>query len=282
QGYIRQVTSLTTDLDNVSEQLFALKTNGGQEYAGQVISTAIDALEWSDNPADMKLVIIAGNEPFTQGPVNFRTACEQAQNKGILIDTIHCGDAQTGIDTKWKAGADCGGGIYMTIDQDEKSVFIPSPYDDDILKLNQKLNKTYYGYGVQGQLNMERQAVQDSNAASMGVSSSIARAKTKSSAQYNNSTWDLVDAYRKDETSILEMEEDQLPEELKGKSPEERAAFIEGKMNERDLIAAEIAKLEGLRGDFVAEKRSEMADAQTLEQVVVSAVKRQAESKGYK
>src|SRR5213075_3096371 len=36
-GYIRRVLPLTTDLDRVSEELFALLTNGGSEYCGQVI-----------------------------------------------------------------------------------------------------------------------------------------------------------------------------------------------------------------------------------------------------
>ena len=40
EGYIRRVLPLTTDLDKVSEQLFALTTNGGQEYCGQVIEVA--------------------------------------------------------------------------------------------------------------------------------------------------------------------------------------------------------------------------------------------------
>ena len=31
-GFIRQVTGLTTELDQVSEALFSLKTNGGEEY----------------------------------------------------------------------------------------------------------------------------------------------------------------------------------------------------------------------------------------------------------
>ncbi len=34
--YIQQLSALTTDLDSVSEQLFALRTNGGSEYAGSV------------------------------------------------------------------------------------------------------------------------------------------------------------------------------------------------------------------------------------------------------
>ena len=54
QGYIRQVLSLSSDLDDVSEKLFALSTNGGQEYAGQVITTALDDLEWSKSKNDMK------------------------------------------------------------------------------------------------------------------------------------------------------------------------------------------------------------------------------------
>jgi len=32
KGYIRRVLPLTTDLDRVSEELFALRTNGGSEY----------------------------------------------------------------------------------------------------------------------------------------------------------------------------------------------------------------------------------------------------------
>ena len=282
KGYIRQVMPLSTDLDGVSEKLFALKTQGGQEYAGQVISTAVENLEWSDNPADMKLVIIAGNEPFTQGPVNYRTACEQAREKGILIDTIHCGDEKIGIDTEWKAGADCGGGIYMTINQDEVAQYIASPYDDEILQLNKALNDTYFGYGSLGESYKERQIVQDSNASSMSVSSAISRAKSKSSVQYNNATWDIVDRYKDDRDSVLEMEEAALPDEMKGMSAEEKVAFIEGTIEKREKISEKISTLETQRTEFVDKKRSEMAEEQTLEQVVVSAVRAQAATHGFK
>jgi hypothetical protein len=36
-GWIRRIVGFTTDLDKVSEELFALKTNGGEEYCGWVI-----------------------------------------------------------------------------------------------------------------------------------------------------------------------------------------------------------------------------------------------------
>ncbi len=282
KGYIRQVMPLTTDLDGVSEQLFALKTRGGQEYAGQVISAAVDSLEWSDEPADMKLLIIAGNEPFTQGPVSFQSACAMARKKGILIDTIHCGDEKLGIDTKWKAGADCGGGIYMTINQDEVAQFIPSPYDDEIMEMNQKLNKTYFGYGALGAANKVRQEVQDDNAKSMGFASSIARAKSKSSSAYDNSAWDALDFYKSNKDGLLDMDDAQLPKEMKGMSRKERESFMESKLKERENIASKIAQLEKSRAEFVEDQKKSSESGKTLEEVVVSAVKSQARSFGFK
>ena len=43
-GYIRRVLPLTGDLDTVSEKLFGLTTNGGDEYCGMVIDSAVKNL----------------------------------------------------------------------------------------------------------------------------------------------------------------------------------------------------------------------------------------------
>ncbi len=75
EGYIRMIVPLTMDLDKISEELFALKTNGGSEYCGWVIKEATAALQWSGAPEDLKVIFIAGNEPFTQGKVKYQKAC---------------------------------------------------------------------------------------------------------------------------------------------------------------------------------------------------------------
>ncbi|MCB0844103.1 MAG: VWA domain-containing protein, partial [Bacteroidetes bacterium] len=82
-GYVKQLTPFTSDLDLISEELFALTTNGGEEYCGQVIKASLDELEWSSSPKDLKLVFIAGNEPFSQGPVPFREVCKRAAERDI-------------------------------------------------------------------------------------------------------------------------------------------------------------------------------------------------------
>ena len=43
-GYIRKLSPLSTDLDSISESLFALETNGGSEYCAWVIKDALNAL----------------------------------------------------------------------------------------------------------------------------------------------------------------------------------------------------------------------------------------------
>ncbi|MEP3890096.1 MAG: vWA domain-containing protein [Hellea sp.] len=282
RGYVRQVLPLSTDLDAVSEKLFSLKTDGGEEYAGQVMTAALDELDWSDNDSAMKLMIIAGNEPFTQGSISYQSACSLAHEKGVKIDTIHCGSSRKGIEGKWKAGAECGHGIYMVIDQDEKYVHIDSPYDDDIIRLNRKLNDTYIGYGSSGRANMERQAVQDSNAASMGKGISLKRAKSKASSAYNNKSWDLVDAYEADNEALDKVKGEDLPKELQGKSGAELKQYIEAKQLERTATSKEIKALEAKRETYVAEKRKDLADTKTLDNVMVSAVRRQAKESGYK
>lgn len=282
KGYIRQVLSLTTDLDAVSEKLFALSTNGGQEYAGEVLTKSLDELEWSDDKHDMKLIIIAGNEPFTQGTVTWQSACERAKKGGVIIDTIHCGDADVGIRTGWKAAADCAGGLYMTINQDEKYVHVPSPWDDTLLDLNKKLNDTYFGYGAKGLQNKTRQAVQDNNASSMNKGAEISRLFAKSKSAYSNDTWDIVDAYKKDEKAVLAMDEEKLPEELKGKTENERKEFIEAKQRERSGIQKQIAELGQKQKDYVAEKRKEMSETQTLDNIMVTAARKQAAENGFK
>jgi hypothetical protein len=91
-NYIRQVLPFTRDLDQVSEQLFKLTTNGGDEYCGAVIREALDKLSWDNNSKTYKVIFIAGNEPFTQGPISANDACKAAIQKGVVINTIHCGN----------------------------------------------------------------------------------------------------------------------------------------------------------------------------------------------
>ena len=280
-GYIRQIVPFTTDLDKVSEVLFALKTNGGDEYAGMVIQKATRNLEWSKSAGDLKVIYIAGNEPFTQGPVTPQSAVADAKERGIVVNTIHCGTQQEGVNTGWASAAQLAGGQALNIDQNRAVAHIAAPQDAEIAQLGRELNKTYLGYGRKAAEAKQRQADQDSNAgASMG--SATTRAVSKASRLYDNSGWDLVDGTKKGAVKVEAMKDEDLPTELQGKSAEERKAIVDAKAKEREQIQARIMKLQSERQKFVAEKEKAAAApaAATLDKAIIESASKQAAAAG--
>jgi hypothetical protein len=282
KGYIRLVHPLSTDLDGLSEKLFELKTNGGDEYCGWVIKTTLSDVPWSAEPNDLRIIVIAGNEPFTQGPVNFRSSCGTAADRGIIVNTIHCGDYATGVNTDWKTGADLGKGKYMIIDTDKKVVHINTPYDARIIECNERLNRTYIGYGHEGESKKERQVAQDRNAQSYGAANMAKRAAAKSKDAYKNEDWDLVDAAEADEKFVEKLEENALPADWKGKTKAQISQEIERLKAERDAVRRELAELEKQMAAYIAEETKKQGAAETtLDNVLIQTVVEQAQAKGF-
>ncbi|MFC1479195.1 VWA domain-containing protein [Planctomycetota bacterium] len=282
-GYIRMVLPLTDDLDKVSEELFALTINGSREYCGHVIKTATEQLSWSGSNEDLKAIYIAGNEPFTQGSVDYQTSCKGTIKKGITVNTIFCGPYQTGISGKWQHGAELADGSYMNIDQNRKNIYIEAPQDKEITRLNAELNKTYIAYGRKGNAAMSRQSKQDSNAAKSSAGSYVQRAVTKSSSLYRNTGWDLVDAHKEGKKDVTKMKEEELPENMRKMTPEERKAYIEKMAEKRKEIQAKIQKLNGKRKKYVAEKMKELSvkGKDTLDAVMIKSLRKQAAEKKF-
>ncbi|WNH14352.1 VWA domain-containing protein [Thalassobellus suaedae] len=279
EGYIKQVLAFSDDLDEISKALFSLTTNGGEEYCGQVIQTSLNQLNWGKNPDDLKLIFIAGNEPFTQGKINYKNACTNAKEKDITINTIFCGDYNQGVSSSWKDGAQLTNGNYIAINQNRKTAYIASPYDDEILILNQKLNKTYVIYGSKGKEKIALQAEQDSKAGYLSKSNAVSRTVSKSSHLYKNQTWDLVDAETLNEVVIEELKDDVLPEALKGKSANDIKAYIDTKRKERKQIQKQIQELDTKRKVYISQHKTENTNG--LENALTKAIKELAKKKKY-
>jgi hypothetical protein len=260
-NFIRLVLDLSTDLDEISKNLFALATNGGSEYCGAVIEQSIKDLNWSTDPTDLKMIYIAGNEAFDQGPVAFEKVCKTAKAKNIFVNTIFCGDFHQGADLLWQDGATCSDGDYFNIDSDKAIAHIDTPYDQEIRSFNDSLNSTYYGYGSLGREKKSSQRSEDYNASSQASSVATDRAVAKSNkAVYLNSSWDLIDASNGGK-DINDMDEEELPEEFKGKTDEEKTALLEVKKLDRERFQKKIGELAVEREVFISEKKKEMAEA---------------------
>ncbi|WP_347373901.1 vWA domain-containing protein [Aequorivita sp. Q41] len=278
-NYIRKLLSFTEDLDDVSKELFSLTTNGGSEYCGTVIQEALDKLDWGSESDDLKMIFIAGNEAFDQGRLNYKDATTNAKEKGVIVNTIFCGNYEHGIDSYWKDGAQRTYGDYMAINQNQQTVYVPSPYDDVIIQLNVNLNKTYVPYGSSGSHKVRVQKEQDENAAEYSIANAVSRTISKGSHLYTNSSWDLVDAEAEADFKYEKLKKEDLPQELKGMNSLEIKKYLKAKRAEREAIQKQIMELNEKRRTYVAEQTNKAQNG--LENAMLEAIKKQAQQKNY-
>jgi len=278
-GYIEKVLPLSNDLDELSEKLFSLSTNGGSEYCGQAIETATNQLEWNNDSKDLNLIFIAGNEPFTQGRVSYNKACKNALLKGITINTIYCGNYDEGVNTQWQKGAFLAEGKYMNIDMNQKTIYVETPYDQKIADLNADLNKTYITYGNKGASKLANQSTQDYNSFSYGRENMVNRAVSKSNHLYLNTSWDLVDASTQENFKIEKVNKLTLPKEMQNMTTEEQKTYIAKKSVERKVIQNRINALNQQRQAYLNDNSS--GNTTSLNNAIVKAIKEQAITKGF-
>jgi hypothetical protein len=274
---INQLTPFTRDMDLVSEKLFSLTIDGGDEYCGAIIQRSFNDLSWVKGNG-LKIIYIAGNEGFDQGPIDFMKACGEAVESGIIINTIYCGGEEEGIKLKWKAGAMAGKGEYMFIEHNQATVYVPTPYDSTITKLNAELNSTYIPIGKKGEEKQLNQISQDFNAGAYSMANASDRAVFKSSKKYDATDWDLVDAYQKDK-SILEKAEI-VTDSLQNLSIIELESKVLELAKRRVAIQEEILELDKKRRAYKAENEVSAGEA-TLQQSVIGNVRKLAKEKGY-
>ncbi len=280
--FINQLTPFSTDLDLISQKLFSLSTTGSNEYCGQVIQLSIDQLAWSESPDDLKIVFIAGNEPFSQGPVPYEMACKAAKKNDVIVNTIYCGAAQEGINSGWLAGASMTGGRYMHIDHNQQTTFISTPYDQQIGDLNSRLNQTYIRYGSTGHVYEQNQITQDNNASGYSRANLSSRAASKASGMYKCDSWDLVDAKRsKNGIALDTVSRAYLPKELQDKSTKELEAFVEEKAQERDKISKELIETNKKREAYLQEERKKQGQENTLDRALIECIQQQGKTKSF-
>ena len=267
----------SSDLDRLSEVLFTINGGGGTEACGHVIQQSLEQLAWRPGAQHLRLVVIAGNEPFDQGGTPWRDAVASAVARGIVVHAIHCGPRADGIAGHWSTAADAGRGTFTCIDQNV-SAALAAPQDVKLGELNHQLNDTYVGYGVQGAALKERQVAEDGKAAALGSLSS--RSCSKAGAYYCNPHWDVVDAVA---AGVLDLSTataaNGLPERLARLEPAARVAEVQKLAAERQQIQTAIATISQERAAWIASQSP--TGAATLGDGLRAALTTQANAAGY-
>jgi vacuolar-type H+-ATPase subunit I/STV1 len=106
---------------------------------------------------------------------------------------------------------------------------------------------------------------------------------SKASRLYDNSSWDLVDGTKQGKVKLEALKDEELPEELRGKSAEERKAVLEAKEKERAALQARIQQLSQERQKFLADKQKALAaeGKNTLDKAILDSVQTQAKAQSF-
>lgn len=245
---------LSDDLDEVYKNLMTFKDEGwGDEYVGLVIQKSLDEMSWSKAPKSLKIVYVVGNETARQGPLDYTKSAPHAIGKDVVVNAIYCGSS--GGEETWQEFSRLAEGRYLHIAGDGGAIVVETPYDAQLQKLGSSINGTYVAYGRRARYGAANQAAQDSASLSVGGGANAAsRAMAKSSAQYRNSAWDLVDASREPGFDLAKIKTEDLPEEMQKMNLAQRRAHLQKMQRERAQIQEKIKVLGAKRARYIEQK----------------------------
>ncbi len=249
---------------------------------GRVLHRAGD-LQWHPSDDTVKLVIVAGNESADQDEqMPFPDECKNLITRGIMIDSIYCGPAEDDIAQNWRRVAQLADGHFASIDHNQGTVVIDTPFDAQLGALSAALNATYIPLGSAGQSGLVNQAIQDANAAKLNSAAAAERCSTKGGALYRCG-WDLVDASTAEDFDLATIKTEDLPAAMQSMTIEQRGAHVEAMREQRAEIQQQIADLSAQRQVFLADqmKQQELVDADAFDAAVRAAVRSQCAAKGY-
>ncbi len=287
--YVTKVLPITEDLDKAYTTLMSYTADGGgdtPENVRKALSEGVKNAGWAPvRRGTAQIVFLVGDAPpqnYVQEPDVLATTLI-AVKKNMIVNTIQCG-AIEGTKDIWQTIAARGEGKYFAIAQDGGVQAISTPYDTKLAELATKVGQTYLTYGsrrVQA-LNMSAQATVEvtiADGASMGAQADRAVNKAVNSFQYDG---DLVQDIENEKIKIEDVKEEDLPDDLKKLSPEDRKKEIAKRISDRVKIRAEILELSKKRDVFIADERKKQGRQNGFDSAVADALREQLLRKGIK
>ncbi|MCB9672524.1 MAG: VWA domain-containing protein [Alphaproteobacteria bacterium] len=257
-GYVKILQPLTDDLDSVYTAAFTLTTNGGDEYVGTTVKTALDDLAWTPegNPDDRRLLFIAGNEGAYQGPHDPDAMARLARSRGVIVSTLFAGTDAGGRSQGWHTVAEAGGGKFLTVNAEDSARGVAStPYDAEIQRLNETLNGTYVAWGSAGAQKLGELRANDDKAGTMGAGSLVSRIAAKGGKKFKTASWDLVEASEQGLVDVRTVDAKDLPADLAELGVADRVAEVERRKAARSAAKQQLETLSKKRAAHLDEVR---------------------------
>ena len=285
--YVTKVVDLSDDLDSVYAALMDFQADGGgdtPESVNQALYEAVHNISWSQDSQAYQVVFLIGDAPphmDYQGEVQYPEIVMAALEKGIVINTIQCGEIPTTVGP-WTQIASLGHGKFFQVGQAGSAVAMTTPFDAEIATLSARLDDTrlYYGSKEEKEKMARKVAATDKLHKSSSVESRARRAAFNMSAAGKANLLgenELVDGITSGTIKLDELDEAELPAALKPMAPAEQEAYVARLAGERADLQRQIRELADDRDSYISKKVEEAGGYKdSLDQKIYDAVSEQA------
>jgi Mg-chelatase subunit ChlD len=289
-AYVTKVVDLSDDLDSVYATLMDFQADGGgdgPESVNKALYDAVHNISWSEQDQAYQVIFLVGDAPphMDYNEVQYPEIIASASEKGIVVNTIQCGDMPVTV-APWTQIAALSNGRYFQVEQAGSAVAFTTPYDEEIATLSAQLDGTRLYFGTEEEMERMRDKMEATEKLNDGSSvASLARrgAFNASSGGRLNMLGEneLVAAYTEGKIDLDELEKDALPEALVSLAPKEQKAYVAELAQKRADIQRQIRNLSEDRNAYLDEKVREAGGMEdSLDSQVYEAVKEQAAKTG--
>jgi Mg-chelatase subunit ChlD len=258
-AYVTKVTDLTDDLDAIHGQLKGFQAQGGgdgPESVNQALDDSVNKVKWSSDKKTLRIIFLVGDAPphmDYKDDLKYPETCKRACEKGIIINTIQCGnDGECA--RHWKDICLKAEGSYVQIAQEGGVVAIATPFDKELAAINGALAVRTVIYGRGEKRAEDARKLEEVKALPAPAAADRAGfiAKDGKAASY-----DLIDAIKAKTVKLEDLKEDELPEDIKKMDPKERKAHLEKLDKQRTELRQKALELDKKRSDFIQKKLAE-------------------------
>lgn len=290
-AYVTDVIDLSTDLDTMYGRLMQFAAVGGgdaPESVNQALHDAVHRISWSQDPSSYQVIFLVGDAPphmDYQGEAQYPKIVADAAQRGLIVNTIQCGDMPQTV-APWTEIARLGGGRYLKVSQAGDAFAVTTPYDDEIARLSAELDDTRLFYGDDEEMTVfeGKIAATDQLQALASAASRARRAVFNATeAGYRNlfGDKDLVEDVSKGEVSLDAVPEEELPASFREMDRADQERMIDELAGRRSELQLRIDALAESRADFIDERVEEAGGAaDSLDQQIYDAVRAQAAPAG--
>jgi Mg-chelatase subunit ChlD len=286
-AYVTQVIDLDKDLDSMYAKLMQFRAAGGgdtPESVNQALDDAINRISWSQDASTYRVVFLVGDAPphmDYQDDVKYPTTVAAAAAKGIVVNTIQCGNMRETV-KPWQEIAALGHGRYFTVDQAGSAIAVATPFDDQIATLAAELDSTRLYYGSdEEKAKMAPKAA--ASAALRAESSPAAQARrgvfNASEAGTSNLLGgkDLAEDVASGAVAFAAVPEAELPKSIAALPRDKQEAAVAETAKKRQDLQHQIAELAKDRDAFIKKEIDAHGGAAgSLDQKIYDAVREQA------